>query len=75
MNREFWKTVNRWLESATLDDIQQKQRRVRRILGRCNDPSIQALSRKVLRTMDNELIARAELSAFTLLNNNSMTFS
>jgi hypothetical protein len=63
MNKEFWKTVNRWLESATLDELQRKQRRVRRILGRCNDPGIQALSRKVLRTIDHELTARAELAA------------
>ena len=62
MNKDFWKTLYAWLETASLEEIKAKQQLVRQMLGEANDLGLQADIRRILRCMDEELVVRAELA-------------
>ena len=62
MNKDFWKTLYAWLETASLEEIKAKQQLVRQILCESNDLGLQADIRRILRCMDEEFVVRAELA-------------
>ena len=62
MNKDFWKTLYAWLETASLEEIKAKQQLVRQMLCKTNDLGLQADIRRILRCMDEELVVRAELT-------------
>ncbi|MEI7995860.1 MAG: hypothetical protein WCH01_13260 [Methylococcaceae bacterium] len=62
MNKDFWKTLYCWLDTASLEEIITKQHLVRQMLGESNDLGLQADIRRILRGMDEELVVRAELA-------------
>ena len=62
MNKDFWKTLYVWLETASPEEITAKQHLVRQMLGEANDLGLQADIRRILRFMDEELVVRAELA-------------
>ena len=62
MNKDFWKTLYCWLDTASLEEITTKQHLVRQMLGESNDLGLQADIRRILRGMDKELVVRAELA-------------
>ena len=62
MNKDFWKTLYAWLETASLEEIKAKQQLVRQMLGESNDLGLQADIRRILRCMDEEFVVRAELA-------------
>lgn len=62
MNKDFWKTVFCWLETASLEDIRDKQSAVRQMHDQIDDSDLQADIRRILRFMDQEILARAELA-------------
>ena len=62
MNKDFWKTLYCWLETASLEDITVKQQLVRQMLGESNDLGLKTDIRRILRLMDEEFVARAELA-------------
>ena len=62
MNKDFWKTLYAWLETASPEEITTKQHLVRQMLGEANDLGLQADIRRILRCMDEELVVRAELA-------------
>ena len=62
MNKDFWKTLYAWLETASLEEIKAKQQLVRQMLGEANDLGLQADIRRILRCMDEEFVVRAELA-------------
>ncbi len=62
MNKDFWKCLFYWLETASIDEIRDKQRVVRQMLGQTRDPDFKTDIRRILRFMDEEILARAELA-------------
>jgi len=62
MNKDFWKTLYGWLDTASLEEITTKQRLVRQMLGESNDLGLKTDIRRILRLMDEEFVARAELA-------------
>jgi hypothetical protein len=62
MNKDFWKTLYAWLETASLEEIRAKQQCVRQLLGESRDRDLKADIRRILRFMDAEMVARAELA-------------
>lgn len=62
MNKDFWKILYCWLETASLEEIKAKQHLVRQMLGESNDLGLQADIHRILRCMDEELVVRAELA-------------
>ena len=62
MNNDFWKTLYAWLETARLEDITAKRQQVQQLLRQSNDAGFKADIRRVLRLLDEELLARAELA-------------
>ena len=62
MNKDFWKTLYCWLETASLEDITTKQQLVRQLLGESNDLGLKTDIRRILRLMDEEFVTRAELA-------------
>ena len=62
MNKDFWKTLYAWLETASPEDITAKRHLIRQMLGQSNDSGLNADVRRVLRLMDEEILARAELA-------------
>jgi hypothetical protein len=62
MNKDFWKTLYAWLETASLEEIRLKRQRVRQLLGESSDRDLKADIRRILRFMDAEMVARAELA-------------
>lgn len=62
MNHDFWKTLYAWLETARLEDITAKRQQVQQLLRQSNDAGFKADIRRVLRLLDEELLARAELA-------------
>ena len=62
MNKDFWKTLYAWLETASPEEITAKQHLVRQMLGVTKDLGLQADIRRILRFMDEELVVRAELA-------------
>jgi hypothetical protein len=62
MNKDFWKTLYAWLETASLEEIGAKQLRVQQLLGESHDRDLKADIRRILRFMDAEMVARAELA-------------
>ena len=62
MNKDFWKTLYYWLETASLEDITIKQQLVRQLLGESNDLGLKTDIRRILRLMDEEFVTRAELA-------------
>ena len=68
MNKDFWKTLYCWLETASLEEITAKQQLVRQMLGESNDLDLKADIRRILRLMDEEFVARAELANVSRLS-------
>ena len=62
MNKDFWKTLYAWLETASPEEITTKQHLVRQMLGESNDLGLKTDIRRILRLMDEEFVARAELA-------------
>ena len=62
MNKDFWKTLYAWLETASPEEITAKQHLVRQMLGESNDLGLKTDIRRILRGMDEELVVRAELA-------------
>ena len=62
MNKDFWKTLYYWLETASLEDITIKQQLVRQMLGESNDLGLKTDIRRILRLIDEEFITREELA-------------
>ncbi len=68
MNKDFWKTLYCWLETASLEEITAKQLVVRHLLGESNDPDLKTDIRRILRLMDEEFVARAEVANVSRLS-------
>ncbi len=66
MPKDFWTNLYRWLEYASFEDIKHKQYAVQALLGQTHDPGLRTDMRRILRSMEFELLARVELN--TLLN-------
>ena len=62
MNKDFWKTLYAWLETASREEIVVKQELVRQMLDEADDLGLQADIRRILRCMDEEFVVRAELA-------------
>ena len=62
MNKDFWKILFSWLEIASLEDINHKRNLVQQMLGQIHDRGLKSDIRRILRFMDEEILARAELS-------------
>ena len=62
MNKDFWKTLYYWLETASLEDITIKQQLVRQLLSESNDLGLKTDIRRILRLMDEDYVTRAELA-------------
>ncbi|MBD9362294.1 hypothetical protein [Methylomonas fluvii] len=62
MNKDFWKCLFCWLETASVDEIRHKQCVVRQMLDQTRDPDLKTDIRRILRFMDEEMLARAELA-------------
>lgn len=62
MNKDFWKTLFCWLETASLEEIMAKQQLVRQMLYESNDHGLKADIRRILRFMNEEIVVRAELA-------------
>lgn len=62
MNKDFWKILFSWLEIASLEDINHKRNLVQQMLGQIQDRGLKSDIRRILRFMDEEILARAELS-------------
>jgi hypothetical protein len=62
MNKDFWKTLYAWLETASLEEIRAKQQYVRQLLGESSDRDLIVDIRRILRFMDEEMVVRAELA-------------
>jgi len=62
MNKDFWKTLYAWLETASLEEIKVKRLRVQQLLGESRDRDLKADIRRILHFMDEEMVARAELA-------------
>ena len=62
MNKDFWKILFSWLETTSLEDINHKRNLVQQMLGQIHDRGLKSDIRRILRFMDEEILARAELS-------------
>ena len=62
MNKDFWKILFAWLETASLEDIHHKRNLVQQMLGQIHDRGLKSDIRRILRFMDEEILDRAELS-------------
>ena len=65
MNKELWKSLFRWLESASLEEISDRQSRIRETLAQISDRGLRSDIRRIRRLMDEEVQARAELARMT----------
>ncbi len=63
MNKDFWKILFTWLETANLEELHHKRNLVQQMLGQIHDRGLKADIRRILRFMDEEILARAELSS------------
>ncbi|UOA07342.1 hypothetical protein [Methylobacter sp. S3L5C] len=68
MNKDFWKTLYCWLETASLEEITVKQQLVQHMLGESNDLGLKTDIRRILRLMDEEFVARAEVANVSRLS-------
>ena len=68
MNKDFWKTLYCWLDTASLADIDTKQQLVCELLGTSQDPDLQADMQRILRHMTEELSTRADLARSSALS-------
>lgn len=62
MNQELWKSLFRWLETASLDEIALRQSRLREILARISDRGLRSDIRRMRRLLEQEVQARQELA-------------
>jgi dephospho-CoA kinase len=62
MDREDWIDLYRWLEAAKLGEIFARRDKAREVLRQLRDPDIRADVRRIIREMDRELVARADLA-------------
>ena len=62
MNKELWKSLFRWLESASLEEIASKQTVVRETLAQISDRGLRSDIRRIRRLTDEEVQARDELA-------------
>lgn len=62
MNKDFWKILFTWLETASLEDIKHKRSVVLQMLDQIHDRGLKADIRRILRFMDEEVLARTEIS-------------
>lgn len=62
MNKDFWKILFSWLETASLEDIHHKRNLVQQMLSQIHDHGLKYDIRRILRFIDEEILARAELS-------------
>ncbi|MGH8566536.1 MAG: hypothetical protein ACREXU_00595 [Gammaproteobacteria bacterium] len=62
MDREDWIDLYRWLETAKLGEIFARRDKAREVLRQLRDPDIRADVRRIIREMDWELVARADLA-------------
>jgi len=63
MNKDFWKILFCWLENASLEDIDCKRQLVQKMLDQITDRDLKADIRRILRLLDEEILARAELAS------------
>ncbi len=62
MDREDWIYLYHWLEAAKLGEIFARRDKAREVLKQLRDPDIRADVRRIIREMDRELVARADLA-------------
>ena len=62
MDREDWIDLYRWLEAAKPGEIFARRDKAREVLRQLRDPDIRADVRRIIREMDRELVARADLA-------------
>jgi len=62
MDREDWIDLYRWLDAAKLGEIFARRDKAREVLRQLRDPDIRADVRRIIREMDRELVARADLA-------------
>ena len=62
MNKDFWKILITWLETASLEELHHKRNLVQQMLGQIQDRGLKSDIRRILRFMDEEILVRAELS-------------
>jgi dephospho-CoA kinase len=62
MDREDWIDLYRWLDVAKLGEIFARRDKAREVLRQLRDPDIRADVRRIIREMDRELVARADLA-------------
>ena len=61
MHKDFWKSLFHWLETASLIEIAAKQSILRETLKQISDRELRSDIRRILRFMDEEILARTEL--------------
>ncbi|MGH8591426.1 MAG: hypothetical protein ACREXX_19545 [Gammaproteobacteria bacterium] len=62
MDREDWIDLYRWLDTTTIGEIFARRDKAREVLRQLRDPDIRADVRRIIREMDRELVARADLA-------------
>ena len=62
MDREDWIDLYRWLGAAKPGEIFARRDKAREVLRQLQDPDIRADVRRIIREMDRELVARADLA-------------
>jgi len=62
MNKDFWKILFCWLENASLEEINCKRQLVQKLLDQITDRGLKADIHRILRLLDEEILARAELA-------------
>jgi hypothetical protein len=62
MDREDWIDLYRWLDAAKPGEIFARRDKAREVLRQLKDPDIRADVRRIIREMDRELVARADLA-------------
>lgn len=65
MNQDFWRLFYRWLEGARKGALIARRDAVRELLRNreLQDPDVIAAARRIIRLIDAEMVARAEVMA------------
>ena len=63
MDKEFWSSFLRFLEDASDDELQNRIEKTNRLLQRLRSAAVKADARRIIRLMEQELLARSQARA------------
>ena len=63
MDKEFWSSFLRFLEDASDDELQDRIEKTNRLLQRLRSTDVKADARRMIRFMEQELLARSQARA------------